>query len=74
MGRPGRKDTGQGPVFVPARVYLQKVAISLVKPGDQDHFIAHGNTFKPLNNRRIHFEPGVGSTFKSLVGRRHAIG
>jgi hypothetical protein len=41
-----------------------------VKPGDQDDFITHGNPFKSLNNLRIHFEPGVGRAFKSLVGGR----
>jgi hypothetical protein len=49
-------------------MYLQDVALSLVKPGNDNNFIADRNAVKSLCYRRIHFEPGVGRAFTALLG------
>jgi hypothetical protein len=49
-------------------MHFQDVALSLVQPGNHDEFVAHRNPFKSLCNRRVHFEPGVGRAFATLIG------
>jgi len=53
---------------------FQSVAMSLVKPCDQNNVISDPDAFKPLRKCGINLDPCVRAAFGTLVGRRLAAG
>jgi hypothetical protein len=50
-------------------VDLQRFALSLVKPGNDDNFGTRRQPFKPRRVRLLQFDPGIGRTFIALPRR-----
>ena len=67
--RSGRKDAGKWAAWVRAWMNLQNVAARQVQPRHDNDVVADRKPVEALDGERMHFEPGVGSAFRTLLGR-----
>ena len=67
--RPCHEDSCERDGRVAARVHLERLAIRLVQPRDDDEFIARGDSAEPGRKRRIDFEPCVRRSLGALSRR-----
>lgn len=69
VGRSGCEDTGEWAARVGARVDLQDIAPCFVQPSNKNDVAADRESVKPSSCECLHFQPGIGGTFRSLHGR-----
>ena len=74
VGRAGGEDAGERGVRDAAGVDLQRLAVGLMEPGEEDELVSEVETEESVVILGIEFEPGFGGVLVALTGGGVAVG